>query len=96
MHSIGRRQVLAGAGAAVLLGGLDGCIALGDRRAASPALQLAPIRAGTDRITRITVCTRPFRPRGLGSIRNVWAQNSSFTITVTAAAAGRYRGVRAA
>jgi glycine/D-amino acid oxidase-like deaminating enzyme len=65
MHSIGRRQVLAGAGAAVLLGGLEGCAALGDKRPASPGvLQLAPIRASTDRITRITVCTRPFRAAG--------------------------------
>jgi glycine/D-amino acid oxidase-like deaminating enzyme len=65
MHSIGRRQVLAGAGAAVLLGGLDGCAAWGDKRPAAPAaLQLAPIRASTDRITRITVCTRPFRAAG--------------------------------
>ena len=70
MHSIGRRQVLTGAGAAVLLGGLDGCAALGKQRPATPPplqpapLHLAPIRAGTDRITRITVCTRPFRAAG--------------------------------
>ncbi len=63
--SVGRRQVLAGAGAAALLGGLAGCTALGDRRAvAAPRLQLVPVRAGTDRITRITVCTRPFRAQG--------------------------------
>src|SRR5271168_3707741 len=64
--SIGRRQVLAGAGAAVLLGGLDGCVAAFDTKRPPPAapLQLAPIRASTDRITRITVCTRPFRARG--------------------------------
>jgi glycine/D-amino acid oxidase-like deaminating enzyme len=65
MHSIGRRQVLTGAGAALMLGCLDACAGLGDRRAASPeALQLAPVRASTDRITRITVCTRPFRAAG--------------------------------
>jgi FAD dependent oxidoreductase len=63
---IGRRQLLAGAGAAVLLGGLDGCVtALGAKRPPSPAsLQLTPVRASTDRITRITVCTRPFRAQG--------------------------------
>jgi glycine/D-amino acid oxidase-like deaminating enzyme len=64
MHSIGRRQVLAGAGAAVLLGGLEGCVALGPRQAGAAPLQLAPVRASTDRITRITVCTRPFRAAG--------------------------------
>src|SRR4029077_2109845 len=63
--SVGRRQVLAGAGAAALLGGFAGCTALGDRRAvAAPRLQLVPVRASTDRITRITVCTRPFRAQG--------------------------------
>jgi FAD dependent oxidoreductase len=65
-ESIGRRQVLAGAGAAALLGGLDGCVtAFGAKRAALAApLQLAPIRASADRITRVTVCTRPFRAHG--------------------------------
>jgi glycine/D-amino acid oxidase-like deaminating enzyme len=64
--SIGRRQLLAGAGAAVLLGGLEGCVsALGAKRPPNAAtLQLTPVRAGTDRITRITVCTRPFRAQG--------------------------------
>jgi glycine/D-amino acid oxidase-like deaminating enzyme len=67
MHSIGRRQVLTGAGGALLLAGLDGCAAWDNTRTAAPAplpLKLAPIRAGTDRITRITVCTRPFRAAG--------------------------------
>jgi FAD dependent oxidoreductase len=64
--SIGRRQLLAGAGAAVLLGGLEGCVsALGAKHPPNAAtLQLAPVRASTDRITRITVCTRPFRAQG--------------------------------
>jgi len=64
--SIGRRQLLAGAGAAVLLGGLEGCVsALGAKRPPSAAiLRLTPVRASTDRITRITVCTRPFRAQG--------------------------------
>jgi FAD dependent oxidoreductase len=63
---IGRRQMLAGAGAAVLLGGLEGCATtFADKPAATPArLQLDPIRASSDRITRITVCTRPFRALG--------------------------------
>ena len=63
---IGRRRLLTGTGAALLLGGLEGCAtsfsAKGKPQA--PPLQLAPIRAGTDRITRITVCTRPFRAQG--------------------------------
>lgn len=66
MHSIGRRQVLAGAGAAVFFSGLQGCVAALEAKRArtfSP-LQLMPIRAGSDRITRITVCTRPFRAAG--------------------------------
>jgi glycine/D-amino acid oxidase-like deaminating enzyme len=61
---IGRREMLAGAGAAVLIGGLDGCVS-GARQAENPTrLQLVPVRASADRITRITVCTRPFRAQG--------------------------------
>jgi hypothetical protein len=61
----GRRQLLAGAGAAALLGALEGCNSLGAKRAStSPQLALTPLRASTDRITRITVCTRPFRAQG--------------------------------
>jgi glycine/D-amino acid oxidase-like deaminating enzyme len=63
--SVGRRRVLQGAGAALLLGALDGCGGtLGKDQRPNPILQLAPIRASTDRITRITVCTRPFRAAG--------------------------------
>jgi hypothetical protein len=63
--SIGRRQLLAGTGAAVLLSGLEGCAALSSKGPAkAPPLQLVPPRASTDRITRITVCTRPFRAQG--------------------------------
>src|SRR5258707_7474861 len=62
--SIGRRQMLAGAGAALLLGGLEGCGTIGNGRVAKPKLLLAPVRASTDGITRITVCTRPFRAQG--------------------------------
>src|SRR4029453_5984902 len=34
------------------------------RTTAHPALQLSPVRASVDRITRITVCARPFRAQG--------------------------------
>src|ERR1700677_1109788 len=63
---IGRRQMLAATGAAVMLGGLEGCAStFSDKRTpAAPQLQLLPVRASTDRITRITVCTRPFRAQG--------------------------------
>jgi len=62
---IGRRQLLAGAGAAALLGALEGCRAtLGEKPRPAPALELKPVRASVDRITRITVCTRPFRAQG--------------------------------
>lgn len=63
---IGRRKLLAGAGAALLLGGLEGCAgALSNRRPIiEPSLRLRSVRASTDRITRITVCTRPFRAQG--------------------------------
>jgi glycine/D-amino acid oxidase-like deaminating enzyme len=64
--SIGRRELLTGTGAAVLLGGLQGCATSfrGMGAPKAPALQLLPVRASTDRITRITVCTRPFRALG--------------------------------
>jgi len=67
LGKLGRRQLLAGAGAAALLGALDAC-GVGSfqtkRQSIPPALQLVPVRASTDRITRITVCTRPFRAAG--------------------------------
>jgi glycine/D-amino acid oxidase-like deaminating enzyme len=64
--SIGRRRLLTGTGAALLLGGLEGCATSFGTRGTpkAPALQLVPVRASTDRITRITVCTRPFRAQG--------------------------------
>jgi len=64
---LGRRKFLAGAAAALSVAGIAGCGAgaLGARRrAVLPALQLAPLRASPDRITQITVCTRPFRAQG--------------------------------
>ncbi len=66
-HSIERRWVLTGAGAALLVGVLDSCgVPVPATRVALPAgrLQLPPLRADTDRITAITVCTRPFRLQG--------------------------------
>jgi glycine/D-amino acid oxidase-like deaminating enzyme len=66
-HFIQRRRVLTGGGAALLLGALDGCTApVPATRVARPfdRLQLPPLRAEVDRITAITVCTRPFRPEG--------------------------------
>jgi len=62
---VGRRQFLKGAGAVAVLGALDGCrFARGASGANAPRLQLSPLHAGVDRITRITVCTRPFRAQG--------------------------------
>ena len=46
----------------MLVGALGGCAAGAGRR--SPPLDLAPLRATPDRITNITVCTRPFRAAG--------------------------------
>jgi glycine/D-amino acid oxidase-like deaminating enzyme len=65
---LGRRRLLAGAGGALLAAAVGGCsvAALQPQRRSlpAPALQLAPLRASADRITQITVCTRPFRARG--------------------------------
>jgi glycine/D-amino acid oxidase-like deaminating enzyme len=64
----GRRRLLAGAGAALLAAAVDGCsvagLRAGGRTAPARTLTLAPLRASTDRITQITVCTRPFRAQG--------------------------------
>ena len=63
---IGRRRFLMGAGAVAALGALDACrLVPGSSRAnARTTVQLSPLRASVDRITRITVCTRPFRAQG--------------------------------
>jgi glycine/D-amino acid oxidase-like deaminating enzyme len=67
-NPIGRRRWLVGAGAALIAGAIEGCVGAptgGKQRESAPArLQLAPVRASTDRITAITVCTRPFRAQG--------------------------------
>jgi hypothetical protein len=62
-----RRELLAGAGAALIVSALPGCsAALRDTtRGSSPGRLVFPkLRASVDRITRITVCTRPFRAQG--------------------------------
>jgi len=67
-----RREFLTATGAVLVGAALEGCsLEPGTRSAAGaplPAaratLQLAPVHASPDRITRITVCTRPFRARG--------------------------------
>ncbi len=68
---IGRRSLLIGAGAAVLTGALQGCTLGSARRQAGEPAAKRPLlpslpapRATPDRITRITVCTRPFRAAG--------------------------------
>jgi glycine/D-amino acid oxidase-like deaminating enzyme len=63
---IGRRRFLRGAAAVAALGALNGCrLPNGGRPAESgQRLQLTPLRAGVDRITQVTVCTRPFRAAG--------------------------------
>ena len=65
-ESIGRRAVLAGTGATLLLGMLEGCRAPARRpnATAQARLDLPPLHADVGRITSITVCTRPFRPQG--------------------------------
>jgi glycine/D-amino acid oxidase-like deaminating enzyme len=51
-----------------LAAAVDGCgvqnPGVRPRTAAQPPLRLAPLRAAADRITQITVCTRPFRAQG--------------------------------
>jgi glycine/D-amino acid oxidase-like deaminating enzyme len=65
---LGRRQLLTGAGAVLVTAAIDGCgiNAMASRRGPAPARlpEPAPLRASTDRITQITVCTRPFRAQG--------------------------------
>ena len=61
---IGRRRFLTGAGAVAALSALNGCRFAGSGSRTAPTLQLSPLRASVDRITGITVCTRPFRAQG--------------------------------
>jgi glycine/D-amino acid oxidase-like deaminating enzyme len=59
-----RRQFLASVGAATLVSALDGCVPPAQRRSGAALLELPPLRLGPDRISAITVCTRPFRAQG--------------------------------
>jgi len=67
-ESADRRRMLVGASAALLVGALDACTTgprgSMSRPVSAPELQLPPVHATTDRITVITVCTRPFRAQG--------------------------------
>ena len=70
---IGRREFLSAGGALCLSSALAGC-APGLRsgrpqsppplQSSPPVLTLPRLHASTDRITTITVCTRPFRAQG--------------------------------
>jgi D-amino-acid oxidase len=60
-NSFGRRQFIAGAGAALLTGALEGCGIVTPNASRQTGLVLPRLHASTDRITGITVCTRPFR-----------------------------------
>lgn len=62
---LGRRNFLLGSGVALCVSALEGCSTM-EKRQMSPAaaVQLPPMRVSTSRITRITVCTRPFRAAG--------------------------------
>ena len=63
--SIGRRRVLTGLSAAAMMSVVGGCQTGPETvRRRRPYLELATVRASVDRITRITVCTRPFRAQG--------------------------------
>jgi D-amino-acid oxidase len=62
--SIPRRDFLTRAGAAAVVGALSGCALDTRRQAGLSQLVLPPLRIAPDRISAITVCTRPFRVRG--------------------------------
>ncbi len=61
---IDRRHFLKGAGAVVALGAAGCRMPAAGPVGSRPALQLPPLRVSIDRITRVTVCTRPFRAAG--------------------------------
>lgn len=65
-RQIERRQFLKAAGAVAALGVFEGCRVAPSAIATpqAPRLVLPPLRIGMDRVTRITVCTRPFRALG--------------------------------
>ncbi|MFN7984212.1 MAG: FAD-dependent oxidoreductase [Vicinamibacterales bacterium] len=60
-----RRDFIKAASSFVALGALDACrVNPKTTPVRPPSLQLPPLRLSVDRISRITVCTRPFRPQG--------------------------------
>src|SRR5580698_1515628 len=67
-HPLRRRDLLIGGASILAAGALQGCAAGGRRTwghaASAERLEFLPLRATTDRITQITVCTRPFRAQG--------------------------------
>jgi glycine/D-amino acid oxidase-like deaminating enzyme len=63
-HPMGRREVMAAAGAATLVGVLDACQGTIPHSRAPEPLGVPPLHADVSRIDAITVCTRPFRPQG--------------------------------
>lgn len=62
--SIPRRDFLTRAGAAAVVGAVGGCALDTRRTAGASPLVLPPLRIAPDRISAITVCTRPFRAQG--------------------------------
>ena len=61
-----RRHFLKATGAVVALAAVEACRFMpgSSQGNGQPTLQLPPLRLSVDRITRITVCTRPFRAQG--------------------------------
>ena len=62
-RSLGRRDVMLSGGAMLGVTALGGCTT-GVQPKIHPGPILPPVRASMDRVTRITVCTRPFRADG--------------------------------
>jgi glycine/D-amino acid oxidase-like deaminating enzyme len=62
--SIARRSFLTRAGTAAVMGALSGCALDTRRYSGAPQLVLPPLRIDPDRISAVTVCTRPFRAEG--------------------------------
>jgi glycine/D-amino acid oxidase-like deaminating enzyme len=63
-QSVPRRDFLTQAGAAAAVGALSGCAPVKQRPSSASQLILPPLRIAPDRISAITVCTRPFRAQG--------------------------------
>jgi hypothetical protein len=63
LKELGRRNVMLSGSAMLGMGALSGCTGIQPRLRSSAPI-LVPVRASADRISRITVCTRPFRADG--------------------------------